>query len=53
MKNGLGCPLTALLVAAVVGYLLYWAASASDCYGRGALVKNAWGGLSCVTTVKP
>lgn len=40
------------LVLAIVGSLVYSGAKTADCYGRGALVNNAWGGLDCVPVVK-
>ena len=43
--------LLALSVASIGG-IGYWVWSADNCWGRGALVKNAWGGLSCIPNVK-
>lgn len=42
-----------LLVALVAGSLIYTADAMVGCWGRGALVKNAYGGLSCIPSANP
>lgn len=36
----------------VIASLLYGVNAAENCWGRGTLVKNAWGGLSCIPLAK-
>lgn len=49
MKEYLVIFVLALLVVLGLGYFVV---QASACWGQGALVKNAWGGLSCVPVVR-